>query len=77
MKTKTEIKSQAPKLSEEDRLALADEPWANLENPQAAPQHAPIPQWQKHLLDERLEQAKGDPGKPWEQVKAEVWPTGS
>lgn len=75
--TKTEVRSQALQLSEPERLALADELWASVEDPNAYCDTISLPEWQRDLLDERLEETKDDPGKPWEQVKAEIWPTGS
>lgn len=72
--TKTEVKRQALELPERERLHLAEELWASIDDPNAYPDDLPLPQWQKDLLDERLDEAKNDPGKPWEQVKAEIWP---
>ena len=75
--TKTEVHRQALQLPERERLQLAEELWASITDPNAYPEDLPLPQWQKDLLDERLEETKGDPGKPWEQVKTEIWPTHS
>ncbi len=75
--TKTEVQRQALQLPERERLELAEELWASIADPNAYPEELPVPQWQKDLLDERLEETKDDPGKPWEQVKAEIWPTHS
>lgn len=75
--TKTEVQRQALQLPERERLQLAEELWASVADPNAYPEDLPLPQWQKDLLDERLEETKDDPGKPWEQVKAEIWPTHS
>ena len=72
--TKAQLKTQALQLPEPERLALAEELWASIENPNAYPESVEIPQWQRDLLDERLAESQEDPGKPWEQVKAEVWP---
>ena len=74
--TKTEVRRQALQLPEADRLRLAEELWASVDDPNA---HAVllVPEWQKDLLDERLESSRNDPGKPWNQVKAELWPTDS
>ena len=72
--TKTEVRSQALQLSEPERLALAEELWASVEDPNAYPDAVSLPQWQKDLLDQRLEASRDDPGKPWEQVKVEIWP---
>ena len=75
--TKTEVQRQALQLPERDRLQLAEELWASIADPNAHLEDLPVPQWQKDLLDERLEESKNDPGKPWEQVKAEIWSTHS
>lgn len=75
--TKTEVRNQALELPESERLALAEELWASVEDPNAFPEALSLPQWQKDLLDQRLEESKDDLGKPWEQVKAEIWPAGS
>ena len=75
--TKAEVQRQALQLPERERLQLAEELWASIADPNAYPEDLPLPQWQRDLLDERLEETKDDPGKPWEQVKAEIWPTHS
>jgi putative addiction module component (TIGR02574 family) len=75
--TKAEVRNQALRLSERERLALAEELWASIEDPNTYPEASYLPQWQKDLLDQRLEESQGDPGKPWEQVKAEIWPADS
>lgn len=75
--TMSEIKEQALQLSERERLQLAEELWASISDPNDYPDDIPLPQWQMDLLDERLEETKDDPGKPWEQVKAEIWPESS
>lgn len=72
--TKTELKKQALQLPERELLQLAAELWASIDDPNAYQDDLPLPQWQKDLLDERLEESKDDPGKPWEQVEAEIWP---
>ena len=56
---------------------LAGELWASVTDPNAYADALELPQWQKDLLDERLEETRDDPGKPWEQVKAEIWPSQS
>lgn len=71
--TKTEIQREALALPIQDRLELADVLWASIDH-RALPSDAPLPQWQKDLLDERLEETKDDPGEPWDKVKAELWP---
>lgn len=72
--TKTAVKTQALQLPERERLQLAEELWASVADPNDYPDEILLPQWQKDLLDERLAESKDDPGKPWEQVKAEIWP---
>ena len=73
--TKTEVISEALRLPEPERLALAEELWASVKDPNAYSEAMSLPQWQKDLLDQRVEESKDDPGKPWDQVKAEIWPT--
>ena len=75
--TKTEVRDQALDLPEADRLALVEELWASVGDTNACLEPISLPQWQKDLLDQRLEESKDDPGKPWGQVKAEIWPAGS
>ena len=70
--TRTEVYNQALRLPERERLLLAQDLWATVESADSV--DLPLPSWQKELLDERLQEAEGDPGKPWEQVKAELWP---
>jgi len=72
--TKTEVQRQALLLSERERLLLAEELWASVEDPNAVAVDLPLPRWQRELIDERLEASKDDPGKPWKQFKAEIWP---
>ena len=73
--TKTEVISQALRLPEPERLALAEELWASVEDSRAHSEAMSLPQWQRDLLDQRLEESKADPGKPWDQVKVEIWST--
>lgn len=75
--TKAELASQALKLPEAERLALAQDLWASIRDPNAYPEILSVPQWQKDLLDQRLEESKDDPGRPWPEVRAEIWPSGS
>lgn len=72
--TKTEVHRQALQLPERERLQLAEELWSSIDDANAYADALPVSQWQEDLLDERLEETKNDPGKPWEQVKAEIWP---
>lgn len=75
--TKAEVRSQALQLPEAERLALAEELWASVSETQAHPETLPLPDWQKDLLDQRLEESQDDPGKPWDEVEAEIWPSES
>ena len=75
--TKMQIRQQALCLPEQDRLELARELWASIDNPYGMRLDVSLPQWQRDLIDERLEESKSDPGMPWNQVKAEIWSTDS
>lgn len=56
--TKAELQEQVLKLSVEERLELAEALWESVEwDAEAVPVH----EWQRELLDERLESAKRDP----------------
>lgn len=72
--SKAKVVSEALRLPEAERLALAQELWASVEDPNAYSEAISLPRWQRDLLDERLEESKKDPGKPWDRVKAEIWP---
>lgn len=72
--SKTEVITQAMQLSERERLQLAEELWASIADPNAYPDDMPLPEWQRDLLDKRLEESKDDPGRPWPEVRAELWP---
>ena len=72
--TRAELRNQALQLTEPERLALAEELWASIEDPNAHPQAVVLPKWQQDLLDERLEETANDPGETWEQVRANLWP---
>ena len=37
------------------------------------PETRPVPDWRKKLLDERLAESEGEPGKDWEDFRAEAW----
>lgn len=73
--SKAEVQRQALELTERERFELAEELWASIEDPNAF--RSALPQWQKDLLDERLEESRNDPGQSWNEVKAEIWPTNS
>ncbi len=72
--TKVEIVQQALTLPEHERFELAHTLWASLKEPNVFQQHHPLPEWQKQLLDERLEASANEEGEDWEQVRAEIWP---
>lgn len=72
--TKTDLQREALELPEQERLALASELWASVEDPNSVAQNLELPQWQKDLIDERLESSKDDSGQPWAEVRAEIWP---
>jgi len=71
--TKAEIQQQALELPTAERQELAEALWESLE---AEP--VQIPEWQRHLLDERLTAPEEHPeeGSPWEDVEKRVWPEG-
>ena len=72
--TRAEIKQEALSLPEPDRLELAEALWASLNEPGSSPGAQPLPDWQKQLLDERLQSSADEEGETWESVRAEVWP---
>ncbi len=74
--TKTEVKSQALELPEAERLALAEDLWASVEDPNAYPEAISLPPWQKDLLDERMAELEKNPeeGTAWEVVEKRIWP---
>jgi len=72
--TMTEIKAKALQLPERERLELASELWASVGDSSAAPDPDALPRWKKDLIVRRLEASKDDPGIPWEEVRAELWP---
>lgn len=72
--TKVDIVQQALILPEQERFELAHTLWASLEEPDAYHEPYPLPEWQRQLLDERLEASADEEGETWEQVRAEIWP---
>ena len=56
--TKIELSAAALLLPADERLALAEELWLSVE---ANPASLPLYDWQKAILDERLEAARRDP----------------
>jgi putative addiction module component (TIGR02574 family) len=69
--TKTEVSEEALRLPVEERLSLAERLWDSVE--EDAPS-LPLHDWQKKILDERLEAARRNPDAwlTWEEVKARV-----
>ena len=65
--TKTELERQVLELPEEERLEVAEAIWASLA------ENRPLAEWQKELLDERLAASENEPGKDWEDFRAEAW----
>lgn len=65
--TKTEIKEEALKLPPEERAELVDALNISLLD-------EPLPDWQRQLLDGRLDEYERDPGNTlsWEEVKASL-----
>ncbi len=61
--TKVEIVQRALTLPERERFELARILWASLEEPNAFQEHHPLPDWQKQLLDERLEASASEEAK--------------
>ncbi len=72
--TKVEIAQQALTLPERERFELAQTLWASIEEPNTFHDLQPLPDWQKQLLDERLEASANEEGEDWEHVRAEIWP---
>lgn len=67
--TTAEIKRTALELPADERQELAAALWQSLENDPNW-----LPEWQRQLIDERLEASQDDPGQTWSEVKAELWP---
>lgn len=72
--TKAEV-DELLKLPAEERLEIAQVLWESV-GPEDEIRFLSIPDWQRQLLDERLEDLDENPGdeQPWEEVKAELWP---
>lgn len=65
------------KLPAEERLEIAQMLWDSVE-PEEEARFLLIPEWQREILKERLEDLDRNPGdeQTWEEVKAEIWPRG-
>ncbi len=63
------------KLRPEERLEIAQLLWESVE-PEEEARFLSIPEWQREVLRERLEDLELRPNdeEPWEKVKAELWP---
>jgi putative addiction module component (TIGR02574 family) len=63
------------KLRPEERLEIAQLLWESVE-PEEEAHFLSIPEWQREVLKERLEDLEHHPDdeQPWEEVKAELWP---
>lgn len=61
------------KLPPEERLEIAEVLWKSVE-PDDEVQFLAIPDWQRQILAERLEDLDRNPAdeQPWEEVKAEI-----
>ena len=69
--TRLEIQKTALELPPRERQELAETLWASLER-----ESAPLPDWQRQLIDDRLAALENKPedGVPWEEVERRVWP---
>lgn len=69
--TSTEVKEQALRLSVEERLELACTLWDSVGS---EADELPLHDWQKRILDVRLESAERDPDGwlAWDEVKQRV-----
>jgi putative addiction module component (TIGR02574 family) len=63
--------TEARKLSEKDRIRLANEIWKTVEENWIDPE---MPEWQKNELDRRIENHKRNPSKTvsWAQVERKI-----
>ena len=59
----------------EERLEIAQLLWNSVE-PEDEIRFLSIPDWQRRILEERLEDLDRNPndGQPWDEVKKELWP---
>jgi putative addiction module component (TIGR02574 family) len=58
-----------------ERIELAQILWESVE-PEDETRFLSIPDWQRRILDERLDDIERNPDneQTWEEVKAELWP---
>ncbi len=69
--TSIELKREVLRLPVEERLELAEAIWESVEECGAQP---PLPEWQRQILDERIEadEAQPDAGSSWGDVKKRI-----
>ena len=68
---RTLTKEEIFELRIEERLHLIESLWDSL-----APEDVPLEEWQRRLLDERLEAHERNPeaARPWDEVRDEIFP---
>ena len=66
-----ELKAEALTLPVEDRIRLAEALWDSVP---VRDDEASMPDWQRAILDERLDEAEREPGvgRPWSEVRAAI-----
>lgn len=71
MSSRAEVERAALELSATERLEVAA---ALFESVEQSAEQPPLPEWQRFVLDERIaeDDAGGDPGEPWEDVKRQI-----
>ena len=69
--TRVELKREVLRLPIEERLELAEAIWESVEEGGVQPS---LPEWQRQILDERIEadEAQPDAGSPWGDVKKRI-----
>jgi putative addiction module component (TIGR02574 family) len=69
--TRTDLEREILRLPVEERLELAAAIWESVEE---APSQAPLPEWQRQILDERIamDDESPDAGSPWDEVKRRI-----
>ena len=69
--TRAQLQKTALKLPPQERQELVEVLWKSLED-----EPEPLLEWQRELLDERLDHLEKHPeeGIPWEQAMKEIWP---
>ena len=73
MMTKAQVQRQALEFPPEDRIDLAIKIWDSLNA-----EDIPVPNWQRDLIRERLEELEGvipeERSTPWSEVRERVFP---